>query len=183
MSYQAYPSGGSYQPYPASGNQADGRPPQPTTVRNAVWLMYGGAALSAISAILLLVRGSSIKAKIVTALLKSNATAARQGKKTLTTAQIHSFANGILIALVVILLVGVALWLWMAWANGRGRGWARIVASVFFALNTIYLVLSVSRAGVTIIFIGLGWLLGLGAIVLLWQRQSTAYIKSGVPRP
>src|SRR5580692_3275812 len=105
MSYQAYPSGGSYQPYPASG-PADGRPPQPTTVRNAVWLMYGGAALSAISAILLLVRGSSIKAKIVTALLKSNATAARQGKKTLTNAQIHSFANGILIALVVILLIG-----------------------------------------------------------------------------
>jgi|HubBroStandDraft_5_1064220.scaffolds.fasta_scaffold01701_6 hypothetical protein len=179
MSYQPYPSGGSYQPYPAGASQPGQRPPQPTTIRNAVWLMYGGAALSALSAIYILIRSASIKRAINKALVKANATAVRQGKKPLTLTQIHSFENAIVIVLVVILLIGVGLWVWMAWANSRGSGWARIVASVLFGLNTIYLVLSVSRAGVSVIFIGLSWLLGLGAIILLWQRLSSDYIRSG----
>jgi hypothetical protein len=29
---------------------------------------------------------------------------------------------------------------------------------------------------------GLGWVVGLGAIVLLWQRSSTAFIKARFPR-
>lgn len=182
MSYQPYPTGGGYQPYPAGGNQLGQPPPQPNSVRNAVWLMYGGAALSAISAILVLVVSSSIKTAVGKALRTANQTAINQGKKPLTAAQIHSVENVTIVVLVVILLIGAALWAWMAWANGRGRNWARIFATVLFALNTIFLVLSLRRAGVSVIFGVLGWLLGLGAVILLWRKESSEYFQPGRAR-
>ena len=177
MSYQPYPSGGAPQPYPAGGNQLGQSPEQPKSVRNAVWLMRGGAVLSAISAILILALSSTIRTAEGKALRNGNKTLISQGKKPLTLAQIHSVENVTIGIFVFVLLVGVGLWVWMAWANGRGRSWARIVASVLFGLNTIYLVLSVSRAGLSVIFVGLGWLLGLGAIVLLWRRESSYYFQ------
>jgi phosphoglycerol transferase MdoB-like AlkP superfamily enzyme len=179
MSYQPYPTGGSYQPYPGGGGQMAERPPQPSSVRTAVWLMYGGAALSAISAILVLALSSRIRSAIRTALLKANVTLRKQGKTPLTATQIHSAESVFIGIIVVILLVSIILWVWMAWANGRGRPWARIVASVLFALNTIFLFLGISRAGTSTLFTGLGWLLGLGAIILLWRRESSAYFKPG----
>jgi hypothetical protein len=39
-------------------------------------------------------------------------------------------------------------------------------------------VLSVSRAGLSVIFIALSWLLGLGAIILLWRRESAPYFQA-----
>lgn len=183
MSYQPYPTGGSsYQPYPGGENQIGARPPQPRQVRIAVWLMYGGAALSAISAILVLAVSSSIRKAVHKALVNANATNRREHKAVLTAAQIHSAENIYLGVIVFVLILGIALWVWMAWANGRGRSWARIVATVLFALNTLYLVLSVSRAGGSAIFVGLSWILGLGAIIMLWQRDSSAYIQANRTR-
>ncbi len=179
MSYQPYPTGGSYQPYPGGGSQMAQRPPQPQSIRNAVLFMYGGAAVSALSVILLLAFSGRIKNAIHNALVKANNKLISQHKTPLTASQIHSTEVTVVAVIAIVLLIGVALWLWMAWANGRGRGWARIVATVLFALNTIYLLLSVSRASVTILFVGLGWLCGLGAIIFLWNRNSTEYIKSG----
>jgi hypothetical protein len=65
----------------------------------------------------------------------------------------------------------------MAWANNRGSNWARIVATVLFGLNTISLLLEVGRASVTIIVVVIGWLVGLGAIVFLWRKETTAYVR------
>ncbi len=93
MSYQPYPSGGAYQPYPAGGNQPGQRPEQPNSVRNAVWLMYGGAALSGISAILVLALSSTIRTPEGNALQKRQPDPGSQGKKPLTAAQIHSVEN------------------------------------------------------------------------------------------
>jgi hypothetical protein len=177
MSYQPYPTGGSYEPFPAGGGQMAPQP-QPQSVRIAVWLMYGGAALSAISAIVILALASAIKKAIGKAAAKANTTLISQGKKPLTLTQIHSLETAIVGIIVVVLLVSVALWVWMAWANGRGRAWARITGSVLFALNTLYLLLVVSRAGASTLFVGLGWLLGLGATIMLWRRDSSAYFRS-----
>jgi hypothetical protein len=176
MSYQPYPSGGSYQPYPGGGNAMAQQPgARPQSVRWAVWLMYAGGALSLISAILVFLVRNSIKTAVHNAAVTENQTLFREHKTQLTAANIHSLENSTVLILIVILLIGVALWVWMAWANGNGKNWARIVASVLFALNTIYLFLSVARAGGSILFVGLGWLLGLGAIILLWRRDSTAF--------
>ena len=129
-----------------------------------------------IGAITTLAFSGKIKDAIRTAALKANATNAREGKTQLTAAQIHSLENITVIFLAVVLLVGVLLWVWMAWANGKGRSWARIVATVLFGLNTISLLLSFGRASISIIFVILGWLVGLGAVVMLWRKETTAYI-------
>ncbi|HEY7323346.1 MAG TPA: hypothetical protein VH520_00865 [Streptosporangiaceae bacterium] len=172
MSYQPYPTGsGSSQPYPASGgsNLAE-RPPQPQSVRIAVILMYAGAAVSAISLIVSLALSGRIKSAIGTAARKVKTS------KPLTLSQIHAVENFYLVLIVVVLLIAIGLWLWMAWANGRGKGWARILSSVFFGFNTLWLGISVVRTGGPAIFIGIGWLIGLAALIFLWRRNTTQYI-------
>jgi hypothetical protein len=47
---------------------------------------------------------------------------------------------------------------------------------VFFGLNTLWLVFSVGRTGGPAIFIGVGWLVGLVAMIFLWRRDTTQYI-------
>lgn len=81
--------------------------------------------------------------------------------------------------------LGAGLWLWMAWANRRGHLWARIVAAVFFAINTLDLIFSFARihaVGAVIVSV-LVWLVGLWAIVLLFNKQSAPFFaQRSVPR-
>jgi hypothetical protein len=173
MTYQPYPTG-------SAGNAIAQRPPQPPSVLNAVRLMYAGAALGVLGVIFTLVFSGRIKRAVGKAAVKSNATLRSKGQKTLTVAQIHSLESATVAILVIVLIVGVLLWVWMAWANGKGNSWARIVATVLFGLNTIYLVLVASRAAITAIFVGLSWLIGLVVIFLLWRKDSSAYINPRV---
>jgi len=84
----------------------------------------------------------------------------------------------------VIGALAIGLWLWMAWANGKGKSWARIVATVLFAFNTIDLVTLIGRphSAVSLIFALLVWLAGLGAIFFLYQRDSSAYYQANSGR-
>ena len=164
MTYQPYPTGG--------GSNTVQRPqvPQPSTVRTAVILMYVGAGLSALGLIGTLALSGRIKNAVGRALRN-----ARTGR-TLTATEIHSAENLYLVVVVVILLIAIGLWLWMAWANGRGRGWARIVSTVLFGLNTLWLIFSGARTATTLVFVGLGWLVGLAALIFLWRRETSQYI-------
>jgi hypothetical protein len=174
MTYQPYPTGGG-----ANQTGMTERPPQPPTLRNAVRLMLAGAALALIGVITTLSFSGRIKTAVTNSAITQNRTLVHEGKTALTTTQIHSLANATVGLLVAGGIIGVLLWLWMAWANNRGSSWARIVATVLFALNTIAFFLEVSRASVSIIVIALGWLIGVAAVVLLWNRQTTQYINSG----
>jgi hypothetical protein len=73
----------------------------------------------------------------------------------------------------------------MAWANKVGKSWGRIVATVLFGLNTVLLLLSFVRAtaSISLAFSVLVWLVGLGAIVLLWRKESSQYFTTVSPRP
>jgi hypothetical protein len=73
----------------------------------------------------------------------------------------------------------VALWLWMARKNGQGKNWARILSTVLFALATLDLfgVVSQPKTVLGLIFPVLTWLVGLGAIVFLWRKESTEFFK------
>jgi hypothetical protein len=164
-----------YQPYPTGGGSTHMEQPQqqavqPRSVRTAVILMYVGAGLAALGLIDVLVFSGRIKAAVRRAALRARTT------KPLTASQIHAIENFYILIFVVVLLVAIGLWLWMAWANGRGKGWARILSSVFFGLNTIWLVFFGGRAVSTLILIGLGWLVGLAALIFLWRRDTTQYI-------
>jgi hypothetical protein len=67
----------------------------------------------------------------------------------------------------------------MARANGQGKNWARILSTVLFGLATLDLfgVLSQPKTLLGLIFPVLTWLIGLGAIVFLWRKESTEFFK------
>lgn len=162
-----------YQPYPSSA-QPQSLPPSapPPSVHNAVRLMYAGAILSAVQFVLGFLTIGSLRSAIVQA--------SKQAHRHLTPSQIHAAeVFGVTFA-VIIAILGVALWIWMARANAKGRAWARVVASVLFGLNTLSVLLAFARphVGIGVALSGLIWLVGLGAIVLLWQRASTAYYQA-----
>jgi hypothetical protein len=157
------------QHYPTSGAPVEQqRGPAPSSVLNAVKLMYAGAAITTVAIIVSLLTIDSTR----TAVRKAN------DHSTLTAHQITQLANFVIVAGVVSSFIAIGLWLWMAWKTGQGRGWARIVSSVLFALCTLDQ-LSLLKAGVAIgtIFEVVTWLVGLGAIVLLWQRSSSEYFR------
>jgi hypothetical protein len=157
-----------YQPFPSGGNQPvmQERGPAPQSVLNAVKLMYAGAAITTVSFIVSLATIGSTKSAI------------RKADPTYTTHQVNQLATFIVVLAVVSGLIGIALWLWMARKTGEGRNWARIVSTILFGLSTLDM-LGVLREPktFTVIFPVLTWLVGLGAIVLLWQAASGAYFK------
>jgi hypothetical protein len=157
-----------YQPYPSGGQPVEPlRPAAPAPVLTAVKLMYAGAAVSTVSLIISLTGISSSKAAI------------RKARPTLSATQVNQLNTFIITLAIVSGLVGIGLWLWMARANGRGRSWARIVSTVLFCLATLDLVgvFGEPKTALSLVFPILTWLVGLGAIYLLWRPASTAFFK------
>jgi hypothetical protein len=156
-----------YQPYPSAGQAPEpARREPPPSVVMAVRLMYAGAVVSAVS----LVVGLATVGSLRSALHKS--------QPTLTPTQLHDLQTIVVVGSVVIGLISIGLWVWMALMNKAGKSWARIVATVLFGLDTLFLLLGVARAGAaasSLVSI-LIWLIGLGAVVLLWRKDSTEYI-------
>jgi hypothetical protein len=176
MTYQPYPTGSGSNETAAMTE----RPAQPPALRNAVRLMWVGSALALVSVIVTLAFSSKIKSSVTKTAIKANATRRSDGKAVLTTSQIHTLASATIIVVAVAGIIAVLLWAWMAWANNKGSSWARIVATVLFALNTISVIVEAGRASIAIIFVALGWLVGLAAVVLLWRKATTAYLRPRV---
>ena len=161
--YENYPSaaGGGQVPEPAQ------RPTPPTSVQTAVRLMYSGAVISAISFILGLATLGNLKHTL------------QKDHPSYTTAHINSLVTASVVFIIVVGIIGVGLWVWMARMNLKGRNWARILGTVFFAIDTLDL-LAVFRGSVgaiSAVFAIVTWLVGLGAVIMLWRRESTAYFK------
>ena len=155
-----------YQPYPSAGQAPEpARTEPPPSVVMAVRLMYVGAAVSAVS----LVVGLTTVGSLRTALHKSD--------PSLTPTQLHNLQTVVVGGSVAIGLISILLWVWMALMNKAGKSWARIVATVLFGLDTLFLLLGVARAGAaagTLVSI-LTWLIGGGAVFLLWRKDSSEY--------
>jgi len=161
-----------YQPYPSTDKPVEpDRPGAPQSVLNAVKLMYAGAAVSTVSLIISLVSIGGTKDAI------------KKAKPSLTAAQVNQLNTFIIALAVVSGVIGVVLWLWMAQKNGQGRNWARILSSVLFGLATLDMfgVLSQPKTVLGLVFPVLTWLIGLGAVILLWRRESTEFFKPRRP--
>ena len=162
-----------YQPYPSPGQMPEPvRPEPPDSVLTAVKLMYAGAIVSALSLI------------VGVATIGSLRSALKRANPSYTASQLHTAEVAGVVFIVVLGLIGIGLWIWMAMANKRGANWARIVATVFFGLDTLSLVAGFARpAALLSRLVGLLiWLIGLGAIVLLWRRESSEYFSASRPR-
>ena len=105
--------------------------------------------------------------------------AIRKARPSLTATQVNQLNTFIIALAVVSGVIGVGLWLWMARANGQGKNWARILSTVLFGLATLDLfgVLSQPKTLLGLVFPVLIWLVGLGAVVLLWRGESTEFFK------
>jgi hypothetical protein len=145
---------------------------RPDTIAMAVRLMYVGAALTVIGALLTIFMRDSIRASVV----KSAATSGAS----MTSSEIDAAVTVAVGLSVVIGLIGAGLWLWMASANGKGRRWARTVATVFFALNVVSTLGSViQHPPVLSLVVGIvGMLLGAYIIYLLYRPDSTGYYEA-----
>ena len=167
-----------YHPYPPAGQPAGPlRPAAPAPVRNAVRLMYAGAAVSAAGLIIGL------------ALIIAGSQAAARGRflgHSLTAPQMRPL---VITAWIVFGLAGIALWLWTARASGQGESWARIVSTVLSGLAALQLrgafTQPVSHAGsgatvlyyaATVLFLR-AWLAGAAAVWLLWRPASSSFFK------
>jgi hypothetical protein len=69
----------------------------------------------------------------------------------------------------------------MAQSCRAGKGWARVVSSVFFGIDTVSVLAGTAAAqggGLSRIYGILVWVIGLIAIILLWQRSSSDYFRA-----
>lgn len=160
-----------YQPYPSTGKPVEpDRGEAPPSVLKAVKLMYAGAAVSVVSLIVSLIIP-------LTSIASSKATIHKDHPK-LTASQVNQAFNLGIGAAVVFGLIGAVLWLWMARANGQGKNWARITSSVFFAIETLSLLTVLNAPSVLgVVFTVVTWIIGLGAIILLWRKESSDFFK------
>lgn len=160
-----------YQPYPGGTQMPEpSRPPAPPSILRAVQIMYAGAVVSLIGIIVDLTTLSSTKSEII------------KRDPSLTPTQVNNAEHVAIGIFIVTGLLGAALWLWMAQANKAGKGWARIVSTVLFAIDTINVAAGAVGGGVTgggaVRIYGLVvWLIGLAVIILLWQRPSSEYFR------
>ena len=177
----AYIVAAAADPFPG-GQPASAPPPVPASVRNAVRLMYLGAAVSLITVIVDLATESITKSAMLSALK----TGARQSGIALPTGSQFNSGFYATLALVSVLgLIGVGLWIFVARGSGNGRDWARVTGSVLFGLDTLALLIGPPDLGirgpeatVTRIFVGVVWLIGLTAVVFLWRKDSSAFFKA-----
>lgn len=161
MSYQP-PFDGNWMTQNAWLTQDDKPPP---SIRNAVRFIYAGAALQVLSVILdiTLVRG-----RIQGSLATASATP-------VTASQLNT-AEAVGVGFLILGgVVGASLWIWMARKNKAGRRWARVLSTVSFAILTVAMIAIIPLAVGDKIIPVAEWLVGLLAIVLLWQRDSSDF--------
>jgi hypothetical protein len=81
---------------------------------------------------------------------------------------------------VISIAIPIVLWLWMARKCMAGRPWARVVSAVLFALSTIATLIALTGSTGAWGLLGavVSWLIGLGAIILLWQNSSSSYFRT-----
>ncbi len=175
----AYPQPGPYPAYPQYPGQTGmpAKPPTPQTVQNAFYLMLAGAALTLVGAIVGTTGTSKLRDTV------------RTQHPDFTTTQVDNAVHfGVAVAIVGG-LIEVGLWIWMAFANRSGKNWARITSTVFFGISCIGVIgllaasagsgpFSAQKASGLGVAIGIvNWLVGLAAIILLWNKQSGPYFK------
>src|SRR5699024_7315601 len=115
------------------------QPVQPPSIRNAVRLMWVGAALAALGLLISLVTAGSVRDEARQSILDQQPDADQATVDSMVNA---SFAFGIVISILIILC-----WLWMAWKNGQGRNWARILSTVLACLAVVFTLIGLFAAG------------------------------------
>jgi hypothetical protein len=157
-----------YQPYPGGSAMPDhsGKEPPPSIVK-AVRAMQAGMVASLAGIILNLVTVGSVKSTI------------RQLEPHATAAQITMDQRMLIGESIAAGLIGAAMWLWMAQSCRAGKAWARTLSTVLFGIYTIAQIASaaIGSGSVGEIYDVVVWVIGLIAVIFLWQQPSTEYFR------
>jgi hypothetical protein len=147
------------------------RPWRPTSVVTAVWLMYGGAALTALGMIIDLIVISQLRV----AYLRNHPFLDQAG-----TDRINTIAGAGDLGVIIGFVIGISLWIALAAAAGSGHGWTRTAGTVLFGIDTLVFIATAGRPGIPAIktIHSLIWLAGLLAVIFLWQRTSGQYFSA-----
>jgi hypothetical protein len=163
-----------YQPYPAGAQlPATQRPPVPPSVANAVRVMYVGALTSILG----------IAIDIVT--VGTTKRAVERRSPNLSVSQVNAVQHTLVAAFIIAGLIGAAVWIVLARLCKNGRNGARITGTVLFGLATLDTLVGAAAAPIAGAVRAWGlvvWLIGLAAVILLWQRSSTAFFKGTPPQ-
>jgi hypothetical protein len=142
------------------------RPDPPSSLLRAVKVMYAGAILGPIHAVIYVITADATKRAI-------------EGKHPYWSHSLVNTTTGIaVIGGAAVTLMAALLYVWIARSCRSGKNWARITGTVLFAiviLLTAYNVGPGVETTLNMIFSCAGVLIGLVAVVLLWQRPSSAY--------
>ena len=162
-----------YQPYPAGAQMpVDQRPPVPPSVTNAVRVMYVGALTSLLGIVIDIVTVGATK------------TAIEKRSHHLTMSQVNASQHVLVTAFIIGGVIGAAVWIVLARLCRSGRNGARITGTVLFGLATLDTLVGAAAApiaGAVRAWALVVWLVGLAAVIFLWQRSSTAFFKGTGP--
>ena len=145
----------------------------PVPMQRAVRLMLAGAAATGVWGLFL----------IIVILANKNDLFTSSGKK-VTSGEL----TGDVVYSVLVTVILAAVWVLMARMNQSGRNWARITSSVLFVLWSIeaFTPLAGTTAAVLAIvdtvLVLIIWLIGLGALYMLWRPESKAFFRAQSPR-
>ncbi|QLY33488.1 hypothetical protein [Nocardia huaxiensis] len=164
--YQPFP--GAAQPYP--GAAVTGPRTPPPTVTYAFYLMLAGAVLGVLGIVVGFTQLPAAREKA------AEASGGVLASGDIDTIVMVSFGFGIVLG-----VLSVGLWVWMAFMNRAGRNWARVTGTVFFGLysaSMLFLLMpGAEGTAVSLAVSVVTWLVGLAAVILLWNKQSRAYFQ------
>ncbi|HEX6452593.1 MAG TPA: hypothetical protein VF060_24435 [Trebonia sp.] len=140
----------------------------PASVRWAVRIMYAGAAAGIAGIFVNVITLGAIQQQrpIMSAALR-------------TSTQHQAIAEFIVGGIVV-----AGVWTFMALSCRAGKPWARLVSTVLFAIYAVYtaeIVVEfdeVRPPDAVRVYTGIVWLIGLTAVILLWQRTTTPHFRA-----
>lgn len=141
------------------------RPKPPPAMRRAAYFMLAGAAAAVVNGI---VTGLTTHDMVFYISQSSSSNSAD--------VQASYLVGGIISG-----VISAGLWLWMAHKTDAGRNWARVLSSVLFGFMCLQFIGGIvslaNSAGSAPSFIVTfaEWGLGLGAIIALWQPESSEF--------
>jgi serine/threonine protein kinase len=137
----------------------------PPAVRNAIWLMYAGLAVTVVDFVAsLVVFGRYSRAESLDRRLGHVVVAASES----------SMVGAMALALLADFL-GFACWIWLAAAARRGRGWTRTAGVVLLGLYSVITLIVVfgTKRDPSAEFATIAvWALGLASMIPLWTTQA-----------
>lgn len=133
----------------------------PQSVARAVGLMYAGAVLTVLTAVVIILVAPRVgvwHTGISSPIVESHT---RQVVKAVYAGAVQSSA-----------------WLWMARKNKSGRAWARVLSTIFFGLCCIATLLDLRTGAIEIRALNVVvFLVGLAATIQLWHPESGPFYR------